>query len=181
MSFGTELRKTVVNSIPGVSTINSLVNIAKDPLGAIFGKHSVYNFNPWHPPGEWRGAEERRRWEAKRRALGYPPYTTELGREFKAWQKSGGSVRDFVPGALSSSSTHMPGGAQLVNEVGMPRAEGSERRSTKKRKRRKVRANARKKASGGSRRAARRRRLKFGSPAWRKRYLPHARRRRRRS
>lgn len=170
MSFGTELRKTVVDSIPGVSTLNHLVSIAKDPIGAIFGRHSTYNFNPWHPPGEWRGKKARQDWERKRAALGYPPYTTALGREFKAYQAAGGSVRDFVPGNLSASSTTMPGGAQLVSERGGAGGSVTRRRSTG------VKGATRRKKKKGRRKG----KLKFGSPAWRRRYMRTGRRRQRR-
>ncbi len=139
MSFLGAVTNEIKGKIPGLSLITGL---AKDPIGAIFGKHSQYKLNPWHPPGAWRGPEERRKWEQQRAALGYPPYTNEMGNAFKAWQKQGGSVANFVwsPGVLQKTSPVMPGGA-VVSSTGASyaaagaAAPGSGRTTTRRRRR----------------------------------------------
>lgn len=69
-----------------------------------------------------------------------------------------------VPGLISKQSTVMPGGAVATvgNAAGKRRYGGTKRKRTTRR------------VSGKVRRAVKRK-LKFGSPAWRKKYLGHKR------
>lgn len=108
MGLGSEVTRELRKRVPGFSLAESLGK-------AIFGQRSHYDFNPWHPPGEFRGPEARREWEKKRAAMGLPAYTTAEGAAFKKYQAEGGSVKNYTPGYLAKSSTVMPGGGNVEN------------------------------------------------------------------
>lgn len=114
MSLGSEVTRELRKRVPGFSLAESVGK-------AIFGQRSEYKFNPWHPPGDFRGPKARQEWEAKRAAMGLPAYTTAEGAAFKKYQREGGSVKNYTPGYLAKSSTVMPGGGNVEN----PSAYGS--------------------------------------------------------
>jgi len=189
-----KVRKTIMRAIPGSEIVDAGIKVLQG-IG-VLGKHSDYNFNPNHPPGQWRGRDAYLKWKKMREDLGYAPLTNEQSLAYKKWQRAhpGASSRAFVgvqpmngsgktAGELTKDSSVMPGGSNLELGTEAPyyyplatggwgtktSGTGSKRRAGVRRERKKKRGTGKRKRSSGARK------LKFGSPAWRKKYLGHKR------
>lgn len=108
------------------------------------------------------------------------PVNVLRGKTPTLMRAAGGVLTSSVP-RLQSASPVLPGGAIATRGGPVPQSgatpplsyAGGGSSITKRRRRKSSRARSGKKRSG------RKRRLKFGSPAWRKKYLGHGKKRRR--